>query len=152
MIQCRGSEQAKRYDTMAKWPANDAICNAFQPSRDANRMSAPTFTNNLTSSKFPSRTDLWSGVNPSLSKTFTLTPWPNSPSERSFSNSLVSPDRRIWSTFFVEEVSIDGLETATLAAGDILLIVRQDILSEKSSRLFYLSSKFRDRVHNVFKC
>lgn len=117
------SEQAIKYDRIAKCPANEAMCSALHPSREANLTSAPTFTNSLTSSRLPSRTDLWSGVKPSLSKTLTFTSWPRSPSESNLSSSFVSPDLRIWSICFVDELSIVGLETATLAAGDILLDV-----------------------------
>lgn len=48
------------------------MCNALQPSLFANRMSAPNFTSNFTSSKFPSMTDWCRAVCPSGPKELTL--------------------------------------------------------------------------------
>ena len=76
---------------MSWWPPNAAMCNGFQPSLFANRVSAPNFTKSLTSFKFPF-IQLWcKAVCPSLSKEFTFT-FPSRDS-RIFFNSTVSPFR-----------------------------------------------------------
>lgn len=61
-----------RYRTMSWCPPKAAICKALHPSLFANRISAPNFTNNLTSSRFPSMTDWCSAVCPSGPKELTL--------------------------------------------------------------------------------
>lgn len=61
-----------RYSTMSWWPPKAAMCKALHPSLLASRISAPNFTSNFTSSRFPSMTDWWRAVCPSGPKELTL--------------------------------------------------------------------------------